>query len=235
MSKTIVISGGAKGLGKAIALKFGEGGFNVAVCGRAIADLVLFEKEFKSQFANSEVLVFQADLKNEAEAKAFAAATMKKFGTINVLVNNAGTYVGGSICTEEAGILEHLIETNLYSAYYLTRALLPSMRDLQSGHIFNMCSVASILAYPNGGSYSISKFALLGFSKSLREELKNEGIKVTSLLPGATWSDSWAGVDLPADRIMPASDIAEVIWSAYHLSKTGVVEEIVIRPQLGDL
>ena len=98
-----------------------------------------------------------------------------------------------------------------------------------------MCSVASILAYPNGGSYSISKFALLGFSKVLREELKTQGIKVTAILPGATWSDSWQGVDFPEDRLMQASDIALAVWSAYNLSRAAVVEELLIRPQLGDL
>ena len=98
-----------------------------------------------------------------------------------------------------------------------------------------MCSVASIKAYPNGGSYAISKFALLGFTKCLREELKDKGVKVTAILPGATWSDSWAGVDLPQERLMPASDIADIIWGTYVLSDVAVVEELLIRPQLGDL
>lgn len=98
-----------------------------------------------------------------------------------------------------------------------------------------MCSIASKIAYPNGGSYSISKFALLGFSKVLREELKPTGIKVTSILPGATWSNSWAGVDLPEDRLMQAHDIAIPVWSALSMSPSAVVEEITIRPQLGDL
>lgn len=235
MRKTIVVSGGAKGLGRAIARRFAEGGYNIAVCGRTLEDLQKFEQELRADFSGCQVLVFQADLKNSAEAKSFAAAVQSEFGDVDILVNNAGTYIGGSICSEADGVLEQLVETNLYSAYYLSRAILPGMRAAGTGHIFNMCSVASILAYPNGGSYSVSKFALLGFSKSLREELKNEGIKVTSLLPGATWSDSWAGVDLPEERLMPATDIADVVWAASQLSKTGVVEEIIIRPQLGDL
>jgi len=98
-----------------------------------------------------------------------------------------------------------------------------------------MCSVASLIAYPNGGSYSISKFALLGFSKVLREELKEFGIKVTSIMPGATWSNSWAGVDLPKDRLMMANDVAQVILSAIKMSDSAVIEDIVLRPQLGDL
>jgi short-subunit dehydrogenase len=90
-------------------------------------------------------------------------------------------------------------------------------------------------AYPMGGSYSIAKFALLGFSKVLREELKPKGIKVTAIMPGATWSDSWQGVDLPYERLMQPSDIAQMVWSASQLSPAAVVEDIIIRPLLGDL
>jgi short-subunit dehydrogenase len=98
-----------------------------------------------------------------------------------------------------------------------------------------MCSIASIKAYPNGGSYAISKFALLGFSKVLREELKEFNVRVTAVLPGATRTASWDGVDLPEDRFMRAEDVAETVFSAYSLSERSVVEEIIIRPQLGDI
>jgi short-subunit dehydrogenase len=109
------------------------------------------------------------------------------------------------------------------------------MLNQQSGHIFNMCSVASLKAYPQGGSYSISKYALLGFNDNLREETKNKGIKVTAILPGATWSDSWQGVDLPHDRLMEAHDIAIAVKAAIDMSPAAVIENILLRPQLGDL
>jgi short-subunit dehydrogenase len=235
MKKTIVVSGGTKGLGKAIAERFAHEKFNIAVCARSLKDLNEFENVFTNRFPDLEVFVQQTDLKQKDEVASFAKAVLQKFGAIDVLVNNAGTYIGGEIHNEADGILENLIETNLYSAYYLTRAFIPSMIEQKNGHIFNICSVASLIAYPNGGSYSISKFAMLGFSKCLREELKSKHIKVTSIMPGATWSDSWAGVEIPENRIMPATDIGEAIWGCYNLSKVGVVEELVIRPQLGDL
>ena len=158
-----------------------------------------------------------------------------EFGPSAALVNNAGVFLPGLISEEDDGLLEQQIETNLNRAYYLTRALLPLMLPQQRGDIFNMCSIASKIAYPNGGSYSISKFALLGFSKVLREELKDKGIRVSAILPGATWSNSWAGVDLPEERLMQANAIAIAVWSAYQMSPSAVVEEIVLRPQLGDL
>lgn len=144
-------------------------------------------------------------------------------------------FIPGEILSEEEGALEQMINVNLYSAYQLTRLIAPHMVSAGTGHIFNMCSIASIIAYPNGGSYSISKFALLGFSKVLREELKPKGIKVTAILPGATWSNSWAGVDLPKERLMEANDIAIAVSSAIKMSPSAVVEEIIVRPQLGDL
>jgi short-subunit dehydrogenase len=98
-----------------------------------------------------------------------------------------------------------------------------------------MCSIASLNAYSNGGSYSISKFALLGFSKNLREEMKPHGIKVTAVCPGATMSNSWEGVGIDPERIMEAKDIAEMIYASSKLSPMAVVEDIVLRPQLGDL
>ena len=128
-----------------------------------------------------------------------------------------------------------MIQTNLYSAYHLSRALAPGMIARKSGYIFNMCSIASILAYPNGGSYAISKFALYGMTKVMREEMKDSGVRVTAVLPGATLTPSWDGINIPADRFIKAEDIAETIYAAYTLSKQSVIEELIIRPQLGDL
>ncbi len=233
--KKAIITGGSKGIGKALVRRFAAEGFDIATCARSQADLEKLQAEIKADFPAIKLLIFPADLSVKEEVFAFARYILQQWTQIDVLINNTGVFLPGAISDEEDGILEKQINTNLYSAYHLTRALLPTMLKEKQGHIFNMCSVASIKAYAYGGSYSISKFALLGFSKCLREELKDKGVKVTSILPGATWSDSWAGADFPEDRLMPASDIADVIWSAYNMSKIGVIEELLIRPQLGDV
>jgi NAD(P)-dependent dehydrogenase (short-subunit alcohol dehydrogenase family) len=230
---TIVITGGTKGLGRAIAELFATKGFTVITCARTESDLRAAEVYWKAHFPDSQLLTFQTDVSKKSEVVEFGAFIRQHFDKIDILVNNAGLYLPGLVTEEQDGTLESLMETNLFSAYYITRGLLPLLG--RGSHIFNMCSVASILAYPNGGSYSIAKFALHGFSKALREELKPAGVKVTALLPGATWSDSWHGVDLPHERLMQADDIARIIWGAYDLSPSAVVEEILIRPQLGDL
>ena len=158
-----------------------------------------------------------------------------QFGTPDILVNNAGLFEPGSVHNEPDGLLESQMATNVYSAYHLTRTILPKMMLRKSGHIFNMCSVASLHAYENGGAYSISKFALYGLSKNLREEMKPHGIKVTAVHPGAVMTDSWSDYDNSSKRIMEVADIAQMVFAASQLSAAACVEDIVIRPQLGDL
>ncbi len=230
-----VITGGTKGIGRAIAELLASKGYDIAICSRTKADVDKSVSDLCALYPTIRVIGIPADMSKKSDVMTFAGYVSEHFGTVDILVNNAGIFLPGEITKEEDGALEQMIDTNLYSAYHLTRALVSAMIDRGSGHIFNMCSIASTTAYPNGGSYSISKFALLGFSKVLREELKEKGIKVTSILPGATWSASWDGVDLPESRLMQASDIAKVIWSAIELSPSAVIEDIVIRPQLGDL
>ena len=224
-------------MGLAIARKFTAGGFDVAVCARTENDLLALDKTLGALRAHEsqKILTACCDISKKAELKAFADDVLHAFGRVDVLVNNGGVFMSGQIYKEEDGLLEKLIETNLYSAYHLSRWLLPAMIKSNSGSIFNMCSVAGLKAYPNGGSYSISKFAMLGLSKALREELKEFNVKVTTLLPGATLTDSWKGTDLPPQRFMKAEDVADIIWDIYHLSVNTVVEEVVLRPVLGDI
>ena len=231
----VVITGATKGIGKAIAITFATEGANLFVCSRNFEELKAFKQEILAINTDINVWIKKADVSKKKDVVAFAKYIAKHANQVNILVNNAGKFITGNILEEDDGILEQLIETNLYSAFHLTRALLPLLKNSEKGHIFNMCSIASKKALPNCGSYCISKFAMLGFSKALREELKEQKIKVTSLLPGATWSNAWAGVELPATRLMEAQDIAKIVLSTFHLGDSAVVEEIVMRPQLGDL
>ena len=231
-----IITGGTKGIGRAIAAKLASNNYNLVICSRNTADLNM-AKEALDKLGAGTIHTMQVDVSKKEEVLAFAEYCKQSLNQIDVLINNAGVFYPGAICEEEDGALESMIETNLYSAYYLTRQLVPTMKAQKSGYIINMASIASFMAYPNGGSYSISKFALRGFSMVLREELKEHNIKVTTVMPGATWSHSWAGMkdQLPESRLMQADDIADSIWNIINLSKAAVVEEIILRPQLGDL
>ncbi|GAB3552962.1 SDR family oxidoreductase [Spirosoma fluminis] len=224
MNPLIVVTGGTKGIGRAIADRFVMGGFDAVICARSVED---------SQ--GPGLLPFAADLSTRAGVDSLIDYARSLNRPVDVLVNNTGIFQPGQIHNEAEGTFEQLINTNVASAYHLTRGLVGNMMNRRQGHIFMMCSTASITAYTNGGSYCISKYALLGMSRVLREELKPHGVKVTAMLPGATLTASWAGTDLPEDRFMKAEDVAESAWAAYTLSKSAVVEEILIRPQLGDI
>jgi len=231
----IIITGSTKGIGRSIAQKMASEGHNVCVCSRNSSDLEDMKSYWAKNYPNTKIYTQVADMSIKSEVISFGEFAIEKMGTIDVLVNNAGVFLPGLLMEEEEGALEKMMETNLYSAYHLTRKIIPHMNADKSSYIINMASVASLLAYPNGGSYSISKFALRGFSMVLREELKEKNIKVTTVMPGATWSNSWAGVDLPESRLMQADDIAEAVWSIFQMSPAAVVEELILRPQLGDL
>lgn len=234
MSRIILVTGGTKGIGRAIIERFANEGFDVITCSRNEKDLEDLKSSLEENHALIHVLAVKADLSKKDEVLEFAEKA-KAFGTPDVLVNNTGVFLPGAILDEPEGNLEMMMNTNLYSAYYLTRALIGDMKAKKGGHIFSMGSIAGLTAYSNGGSYAISKWAMLGMTKCIREELKDYQIKVTSVLPGATYTASWEGVDFPEERFIKAVDVAESVWSAYNLSPQTVVEEIVIRPQLGDI
>jgi short-subunit dehydrogenase len=229
----IVITGGSKGMGKALAAKFAIAGNNVFINARNEDELKLTADDINNN--NGVVRYFAADISQKSAAEDLAYWVTSQNIIPDILINNAGQFIPGSIYNEEEGTLEKMIAVNLYSAYYLTRAFLPSMMKKKAGHIFNMCSIASLKAYNNGGSYSISKHALMGFSKNLREELKPYNIKVTAVYPGAVYTASWEGAGIDPLRIMEVNDIVEMMYAASLLSPRACVEDIIIRPQLGDL
>jgi len=231
----IIITGASKGFGRAIAEKFAAHGHHLYLCSRNAVALYNTVDELLTKFPNITVKAKPFDLSIKEQAREFGFWNLELGISIDVLINNAGLFLPGSVHNEEEGVLEKMIEVNLYSAYHLTRVLMPKMIGQKSGHVFNMCSIASFQAYHNGGAYSISKFALAGFSKNLREEMKPHGIKVTAVYPGAAFTDSWAGSGIDPNRIMEAADIANMIYSASQLSPQACVEDIILRPQLGDL
>ncbi|MEP2671374.1 MAG: SDR family NAD(P)-dependent oxidoreductase [Cyclobacteriaceae bacterium] len=234
MKKLIVVSGGTKGIGRAVIEKFAGEGFDIFTCARNEKDLAQLKTAIEGDHGIN-LYYSVADLsKRDAQAR-FAKDILALNRQVEILVNNAGYFEPGLITEEREGALEQMIDSNVYSAYHVTRALVKNMKSARRGHIFSICSVASLFAYPNGGSYSISKFALLGFSKVLREELKQFGIRVTAVMAGATYTASWESSDLPVERFMKAQDVADAIFGAYSLSPQSVVEELIIRPQLGDI
>ena len=237
MQKYIIITGGTKGIGRALVWRFAQAGFPVVTCARSADDLASLQTALSQKVPGAVLHVLAADLSKAAETRRFASFVQELGGAVEVLVHNTGAFTPGRLQDEPAdgSALRALIDVNLYSAYDLTLQLLPGMIERKQGHIFTMCSVASIRAYPSGGSYSIAKFALLGLTKALREELKPHNLRVTAVLPGATLTASWEGSGFPDERFIKSEDVAEAVFAAYSLSPQAVVEELLIRPQLGDI
>lgn len=230
----IIITGASRGIGKAIAEIFAANGHTLFLCSRGEVQLYKTLEELQLKYSTASIMAKPCDLSNKQRADEFAEWVLSSC-VPDILVNNAGGFEPGSIYNEPEGILEKMLAINLFSAYHLTRSLLPGMIEKQTGHIFNICSIAALKAYANGGSYSISKYALHGFSKNLREEMKPHNIKVTAVFPGAVLTDSWGDFDNSSHRIMEVNDIAKMVYASSQLSPAACVEDIVIRPQLGDL
>ena len=235
MNKTLIITGGSKGIGRSIAMKFAENNFDIYTCSRNKDELKTLESDIKSLNPKVKVFTIDSDLSTKVGSLNFIDFVKNKTDKIDVLINNVGTFVPGKLIEEDDSALENMININLYSNYWVTKGLVNLMTQKKEGHIFNMCSIASKIAYANGGSYCISKFALYGMSQCLREELKDLGIKVTSVLPGAVRTGSWDGTLLPDDRFIKPDDVSNSIYSAFNTSKGATIEEIIIRPQLGDI
>ena len=225
----VLVTGASRGIGRAIVVRFARAGDTVVACARGATGLAELQRDFP------EVDCRPCDMRDGAAVDALAREVQARHGAVDLLVNNAGAYRPGQIASEDDDALLDMLQANLVGAYRLTRRVLPAMMARRSGMVLNVCSTASIAAYPNGGSYSIAKHALHGFSRNLREEMKPHGVRVVALLPGATLTASWDGVPLPPERLMPAEDVAEMAWCAWTMSARTVVEDIVMRPQRGDI
>ncbi len=233
-NKLAIITGGTKGIGRAIVEKFAEAGFAIATCSRNNNELKKLQESIEKKYRVP--LYYQTtDVSRELEVQSFTAYCLQLSHNIEVLVNNAGIYFTGKLLGEQANNLELMWRTNVASAYNMTNAIAPVMVAQRCGHIFNICSIASQTAYLEHGFYCATKFALYGMTKVLREELKGDGVRVTAVLPGATFTDSWKGSNVNPERLVNPHDVAEAIYLAYQLSPQSVLEEITIRPQLGDL
>ena len=225
----VLVTGASRGIGRAIVQRFAAEGCTVIACARGEAGLAALKAELPA------IDTIACDMRDGIAVDALVGDVLARHGKVDLLVNNAGAYRPGRIVDEDDDALLDMLQANLFGAYRLSKRLLPAMIARRSGMVLNVCSTASIAAYPNGGSYSIAKHALHGFSRNLREEMKPHGVRVVALLPGATLTASWDGVPLPAERLMPAEDVAEIAWAAWNMSARTVIEDIVMRPQKGDI
>lgn len=223
-----VITGATRGVGKALAIMLAQEGCGLTLCSRNLSDLEELKLELETNF-NIPIFIYQADLSIKEDALLFSKTIIEKFNKIDVLVNNIGKYNIGKL-TDNDSDLELMLNTNLNSAYYITKHIAANMGNNNSGHIFNICSVLSFSPRVDAATYTISKHALKGFNDVLREEMREHNVKVTAIYPGSINTSSWEGIIAPKEKFVQPKDIAETVKTCLHISKNANIEEIVIKP-----
>jgi len=231
----ILITGASQGIGEALALVFSRElpGVRLALVARNTQKLQAVARKCTRAGATAEI--FPCDVTKEEAVATMATAVGQRWGTVDVLINNAGAFTMAPFSETTVADFDRMIATNLRSAFLVTRAFFPAMIKLKRGDIFFMSSIAGLGAYPNSAGYCAAKFGVTGLAKVLRAETKTTGVRVCCVHPGATWSPSWSTSGVKPARIMPAADVARAFLDIYRLTRNTVVEEIVLRPQLGDL
>ncbi|WP_316833178.1 SDR family oxidoreductase [Pedobacter aquatilis] len=223
-----VITGATKGIGRAIALKLWSEGYDLALVARDQKEL---EKLRDELFVTGRtVLIYAADCGLKDEVYTFLNAIENEFGFADVLVNNVGAFLPGVMLDEDDEIFEKQQSVNVNAGYYISKFFGKIMRSSKRGHIFNICSVASKAPVKNGGSYSVTKAAMLSLNHVLRQELAPYNVKVTAFLPGSTKTSSWEGTTIPDEKFVQPEDIADTLFTILNLSKGVNVDEVLITP-----
>jgi NADP-dependent 3-hydroxy acid dehydrogenase YdfG len=232
--KVSVITGGGSGIGLAMARTFTASGYSVVITGRDAKRLQKAAKELST--TKSHVTPIACDVRDPASVEKLFQEIGKHHSTIDVLINNAGVAHGlAPVDQLSVEIWKEVIDTNLTGTFLVTRAALPLMRA--GGTIVNNLSVAALQPFAGMSAYNASKFGALGFTHALREDLRQRGIRVVALLPGATnteiWSQFWPGA--PREKMISPEAVAQAVLHAVSAPANTAIEEIRIGPTTGVL
>jgi len=234
-NKVVVISGASGGIGKALALQFASAGANISICGRNETALESTAEEIRK--SGVEVLITVADVGLKEDCERFIQATVNKWGSIDVLINNAGMSMRARLQDLEIQVIEQLMQVNFMGTVYCTKFALPYLLK-SKGSIVGISSIAGYRGLPARTGYSASKFAMNGFLESLRTELLESGVHVLTASPGFTTSNI-RNTALSADgtpqgesplneaKIMSAEKVAKLIFEAVQKRK----RELIISTQ----
>lgn len=218
--KTAIITGASKGIGRATAIALAKEGVHLGLIARKEDGLKKVTNELKTD--GIEIATATADVGNRTEVDSAVASLKEKLGTIDILINNAGISKFGGFLELEPAEWEKIIQVNLLGAYYMTRAVLPTMVEQQSGDIINISSTAGEKGGPITSAYSASKSGLLGLTESLAMEVRKHDIRVTALTPSTVVTDLAIDGGLvkgdEEDVLMP-EDLAELIVAQLKLNK----------------
>jgi len=240
MNKIILVTGATTGFGKAIAIRFAKHGYNIIITGRRKELLADLEKELLSH-GKIKVHSLNFDVRKQNEVSAVIENLPEEWKAIDILVNNAGLAVGMShIDTGVIDDWDRMIDTNIKGLLYVTRAVSPLMVARNTGHIFNIGSIAGMDAYENGNVYCATKSAVAALSKSMRIDLLKNNIRVTNIAPGMAETEfslvRFKGDKEKADSVykgidaLTADDVADVIYYCATLPAHVCINELIITP-----
>ena len=224
--KNALITGAGKGIGKAIALALAAEGVNVALLARTEKDLLEVAKEVTA--FGVRVVTAVADVASLEEVNKSTGVVFNKFDHIDILINNAGIGKFGKFLELSIKDWEQIIQVNLMGTYYVTRAFLPQMIERNSGDIINISSTAGLRGAAVTSAYSASKFAVLGLTESLMQEVRKHNIRVTALTPSTVATDMAIDLKLTdgnPESVMQPEDIAELIVAQLKLNKRVFIKD----------
>lgn len=228
---TVLITGGSRGIGLEIAKAFAiNSNHPLLLIARNESDMLSAKSDLENLGAK-KVNILSLDL---SDSVAIKKAKFESYN-IGVLINNAGSYLYNLLENTSIEQFESQFKINTLSAFALTQEILPSLRKKERALIVNICSQASLRGYGDSGAYTMSKHALLGYTRSLRKELYKTNIAVSAINLGQTFSDSWKGIDVDVEKLIDSVDVGQIILTLSKLSKRTVAEEINIMPQSGEI
>ena len=219
-NKTALVTGAGKGIGKAIALALAKEGVNVILVARTQEEIDSVAAKVRS--LRVKALAITADVASIDSVNAAVAKALNEFGAIDILINNAGIASFGKFLELEPTDWERIIQVNLMGPYYVTRAVVPNMIERQTGDIINISSTAGLAGNALTSAYSASKFALLGLTDSLMQEMRKHNIRVTALTPSTVATDMAKELKLTdgnPDKVMQAEDMAELVIAQLKLNR----------------
>lgn len=219
-NKTALVTGAGKGIGKAIALALAKEGVNVILVARTQEEIDSVAAKVRS--LRVKALAVTADVADINSVNTAVEKALSKFGAIDILINNAGIASFGKFLELEPTDWERIIQVNLMGPYYVTRAVVPNMIERQTGDIINISSTAGLAGNAMTSAYSASKFALLGLTDSLMQEMRKHNIRVTALTPSTVATDMAKELKLTdgnPDKVMQAEDMAELVIAQLKLNR----------------
>jgi NAD(P)-dependent dehydrogenase (short-subunit alcohol dehydrogenase family) len=228
--KTAVVTGGTKGIGRAIGASLVNAGVNVSFSARHEREIERAAAEL-NEAGRGRAAGFFCDVRDEAQVKAFFAQTIENFGGVDILVNNAGIGMFATVESMSADDFRAVIETNLCGVFYCCHEAIPLLKRRGGGYIINISSLAGTNAHPRMAAYNASKFGLNGFSEALMQEVRHDNIKVSYIMPGSVNTEF--GGDEPSDekswQLQPA-DVAKTVMDLLSYPDRALASRIELRP-----